>query len=287
MSHPSPPRSACYSGADEGRLVHLAHSVGLPALPLTPAAQATEQAKKQKVITQAHGNANQPSPLPPAKRHKACDNVPLLDHRIEDLTTEEDCVEWLLQVIDNFGYPKYQQDPKWHDSEILYEVYKVVMRGENPKDYDEEDEDVAMLALAPTPDPPVRTGLTRVLEHHKSGHWPIAKLTLLSSLRINAGHNMEYGLLVASAKLTRTDQATLSPDGVCWNAATNSKVNSTWHELGLNASYWCPMFHGDVHVTVETVTRVSYAICPVPVWSPLYGIDTDMLPSYEEAMDLL
>ncbi|KAG8734050.1 hypothetical protein FRC10_011987, partial [Ceratobasidium sp. 414] len=41
----------------------------------------------------------------------------------------------------------------------------------------------------------------------------------------------------------------------CWNAATNSKVNSTWHKLGLNASYWCPMFHGDVHVTVETVTR--------------------------------
>ncbi|KAG8740926.1 hypothetical protein FRC10_003541 [Ceratobasidium sp. 414] len=73
----------------------------------------------------------------------------------------------------------------------------------------------------------------------------------------------------------------------CWNAATNSEVNSTWHELGLNASYWCPMFHGDVHVTVETVTRVSYAICPVLVWSPLYGVDTDMLPSYEEAMDLL
>ena len=81
--------------------------------------------------------------------------------------------------------------------------------------------------------------------------------------------------------------STLLIEGECWNAATNSEVNSTWHELGLNASYWCPVFHGEVRVTMEMVTRVSYSICPVPSWSPLFSIDTDMLPSYEEAMDLL
>ncbi|KAG8734241.1 hypothetical protein FRC10_011811 [Ceratobasidium sp. 414] len=198
MSHPSPPCSTCRqrpseklvnynSGADEGRLVHLAQSIRLPAPPLTPAVQGTEQVKKQKVIAQAHGNANQPSPLPPAKHHKARDDVPLLDRRIEDLTTEEDHVEWLLQVINNFGYAKYRQDPKWHDSEILYEVYEVVMRGENPEDYDEEDEDVAMSAPVPMPDPPVRTGLTRVLEHHKSGHRPIAKLVRTNSQTLLGG----------------------------------------------------------------------------------------------------
>ena len=68
-------------------------------------------------------------------------------------------------------------------------------------------------------------------------------------------------------------------EGECWNAATNSKVNSTFHELVLNASYWCPMSHGEVRVTVETVTRVSYSIVSVPSWSPLFGVDTDMLPS--------
>ncbi|KAG9086516.1 hypothetical protein FRC06_003040, partial [Ceratobasidium sp. 370] len=201
---------AADSGADEGHLSHLSQSIGLPAPPLTPAARAAEQTKKQKAIAQARGNANQPGPLPPAKRHKASDSEPLLERPFDDLTTEDDRVEWLLQAIDSFGYPKYCKNPQLHDSAALYEVYDALLHGEYPES-DEETEDVAMLAPAPTPDPPVRTGLTRVLEHQKSGHRPVAKLvrtdnqTVLDGVPINAYHQTEFGQPISGTKLTRTD----------------------------------------------------------------------------------
>ncbi|KAG8709950.1 hypothetical protein FRC08_017837 [Ceratobasidium sp. 394] len=215
-----------YSGAQEGQLSNLLQSVGLPVPPPPPELKAAEQAKKQRAIAKARGNATQPGPLAPlTKRRKASDNVPLTDLPFDDVA-KEDRVEWLLQALDSFGYPNYRRNPELHDWEVLYKVYDALMHGEHPEEDEDKGGEGDDVRSALVPDHPIHTGLTRVLEHQKSGHRPAAKLvrtdsqTMLGGLRINSGHNVEFGQweitttrVAPPAPLARTDRTTIGLDG--------------------------------------------------------------------------
>ncbi|KAG8732281.1 hypothetical protein FRC10_001022 [Ceratobasidium sp. 414] len=122
---------------DEGGLTSLLKSVG-QAVPLAElkGLQATEQTKKQKGIASAHGNATQPSPLPPLpKRCKPDNDGPLTNCWYGSLTSKEDQIKWLCQAIEAFGdLTNYRNNPKFQDPAVLYKVYKDLCDSERAND---------------------------------------------------------------------------------------------------------------------------------------------------------
>ncbi|KAG9083087.1 hypothetical protein FRC06_004701 [Ceratobasidium sp. 370] len=188
---------------DTGDSTSLSKSVGRAAPPTSVESQVAEQAKKQKVIAAACGNASQPGPLPPPP--KPCepnDRQALLDCQYGDLTDEEDQLEWLYQVIEQFGnMTNYCDDPEFQDPAILWEVYEDLLGGmpTNQK---------------PTPLPGTSAGtgiclgMVKAFKHHESGCQAVQKLVGTDHTTIglagppaNTCDRQEIGLPVAS-KLT-------------------------------------------------------------------------------------
>ncbi|KAG8737171.1 hypothetical protein FRC10_008494 [Ceratobasidium sp. 414] len=150
--------------ADEGALAIFSQSVGVHIPPPAQGTFTSEQVKKQKAITMACGNASRPGALsPPPKRHKA--NNPSAktptNYQFEDLDTKEDQMEWLYQALESLSVKKnYHQDLDFDDSAVLFEVYKDLCHS---GDADHDD------TLPPEPKTKVKTGMTKALEHRKSG----------------------------------------------------------------------------------------------------------------------
>ncbi|KAG8728313.1 hypothetical protein FRC10_005078, partial [Ceratobasidium sp. 414] len=197
-----------------GDLTLLLKSVGRAVPPVSIESQVAEQAKKQKAIAAAHGNASQPGPLPPpSKCRKPNDGKPLLNHQYDDITDEEDQLEWLYQVIEQFGdTTNYRDDPEFQDPAVLWEVYEDLSAG-----------NLANQKPTPLPDMSagagIRSGMVKAFKHHESGHRAAPKLVRtdrttigLDGVPVNTHNRQEIGRPVAS-KLTRTDDTTLGLDG--------------------------------------------------------------------------
>ncbi|KAG9088114.1 hypothetical protein FRC06_002231, partial [Ceratobasidium sp. 370] len=203
-----------FEESTEGGLASLSKSVGWQILHSEiEESQAAEQAKKQKAIASKRGNATQPGPLPlPPKHHKPDDDSPLIDCQYSDLTSKEDQIEWLLQVIEHSGDPtNYRDNPEFQDPAVLWEVYEDLCNGGHAND-------PPPLSTAKVGNE-IHVGMTKALEYGTSGQKAGPKLVRMDHTTIGLDgrpvktlNRQEIGWAVAP-KLTRTDHTTLGLDG--------------------------------------------------------------------------
>ncbi|KAG8730781.1 hypothetical protein FRC10_002364 [Ceratobasidium sp. 414] len=87
----------CFEEYDKGDLVNFSKSVGWVVKPSITETKLypVEQVRKQKAIATARGNASQPNPLPSKKRKADNHGTSLLDRQLDDISNEDDQVEWL------------------------------------------------------------------------------------------------------------------------------------------------------------------------------------------------
>ncbi|QRV90394.1 hypothetical protein RhiJN_18412 [Ceratobasidium sp. AG-Ba] len=196
-----------------GWLNILSKSMGQRETPPTTDSQVAERAKRQAAIAAARGNATQPDPLPPLKR-KANDSEDelgegmdgddydyqagpaLLEFALDDLENEIDRIEWLHQAIEQSGATyNYRLDPDYEDEDKLRTALEEILA---------EGNRVGLNAPASiNTTNRVRKGATHVLEPPTTGRSSRVKLICTDSSTMDR----------LPAKLTRTDQSTLTLDG--------------------------------------------------------------------------
>ncbi|KAG8728887.1 hypothetical protein FRC10_004489, partial [Ceratobasidium sp. 414] len=116
----------------EGDLVNFSKSVGRVIKPSITETESYpfEQVRKQKAIATTCGNASQPDLLPLKKRKADDHGALLLDRQLDNISDEDDQVEWLYQVIEQSGDKhNYHSDPEFEDEDALFEVWEEIQSG--------------------------------------------------------------------------------------------------------------------------------------------------------------
>ncbi|QRV89200.1 Tail fiber protein [Ceratobasidium sp. AG-Ba] len=215
----------------QGRLTTLSKSVGRKETPPTVEAQAAARAKKQAAIAAARGNTSRPGPLKSlsdsGNEHDGEDEQMdelendddddeeagprLLDYRLEDLKSEVDRMEWLVQTIQKLGARHdYRSDPKFQDEHSLRQEWIRVL-ADGPPAYagNKMSGDTRR----------IRTGQTHILKPQTSGHLSRVQLIRtdaetigLDGAQVGSQDQREHGQ-PTPPKLSRTDKTTIGLDG--------------------------------------------------------------------------
>ncbi|KAG8734489.1 hypothetical protein FRC10_011700 [Ceratobasidium sp. 414] len=198
------------SRTGKGNLVNFSKSVGRVVKPSTTEAESypVKQVQKQKAVAASRGNASQPDLLS-LKKHKADDDgTSLLDCQLDDISDEDDRVEWLYQAIERTSDKhNYHGNPEFEDEDALFEVWEEIQSGGiinyNPPSLRGQGFQI-------------NSGLTKVLDPQKSGRTSTSKLIQtnqttigLDGTPVNTPNTREYSY----AKLSRTDNTTIGLDG--------------------------------------------------------------------------